>query len=450
VSTARDLALEALNRQDQNLLYPERYLERRLEREPDLDERDRAFTIQLVQGVLRWRLRLDWIIAQGVKSPKKKIDPPVLNVLRLSLYQIFFLDRVPESAAVNEAVRQARAFGRGHVSGFVNGLLRNLCRNRERIPLPEKEKNPATYLSVFHSYPLWLVRKWLREFGGEETERLLEAMNRVPRMGVRTNTLKGSRAELKERLAEEGVTGIEMPYSPEGLFLDDLKGPVHRLKAFSKGLFQVQGEAPQISSHLLNPDPGNRVLDLCAGLGGKTTHLAELMGGNGTVFALDRSHGRLLSLGETARRLGIGSIRPLTADASGPLENLFRKSFDRILVDAPCSGLGVLSRHPDGKWGKTEEDILRLSALQQEMLRRAAPLLKVGGRMLYVVCTLSREENEGVVERFLSEQAHMALENLKGDVPAWAMPLIDPHGYFRTLPHEHGMDGFFGALLVRR
>ena len=329
--TARDLALKALNSLDLGQGFPEPYLRRAFRRNPDLDERDRAFSVHLVQGVLRWRLRLDWMIRETVNFPFRKIEPSVLNILRIALFQIFFMDRIPESAAVNEAVRQTKAEDRRHVAGFVNGILRTICRGKDGYALPDPEKDPVKYLSVFHSYPAWMVKMWIRELGMDTVGHLLEAGNRIPDLVIRCNNLKIDRQGLIKRLKEEGITGKETQYAPEGLRLAGLKGPVSILRAFKEGLFQVQDEAAQICAHLLFPGPEDLVLDLCAGLGGKSTHVAQLTGNSRPVVALDISLSRLIRLNESSSRLGTGCIRPVVADARERLSSLFHC--------LPCQGL---------------------------------------------------------------------------------------------------------------
>jgi len=446
----RDVALAALNRADSSHGFQERYLETSFEENPGLSERDRAFIVHLVQGVLRWQIRLDWIVKQAVRFPFKNIEPPTLNILRLALYQIFFMDRVPESAAVNEAVKQAKGADNKHVAGFVNGILRHICREKDRLSFPDPDREPDLYLSVSYSYPLWLIEKWVRELGPDAAERLLDAGNRIPHTVIRANTLKTDRQGLLERLNEEGVTGSTSLYSPEGVTLEGLKGPVNRLTAFKEGLFQVQGEAAQIGSHLLSPYPGDSVLDVCAGLGGKSTHLAAIMEDKGFILALDRSRSRLISLLQSSIRLGAGSVKPVVADARGPLSTFMRYPFDKILVDGPCSGLGVISKNPDAKLTKKVGDIQRLARLQSTILNQTVHLLREGGTMLYLTCTISREENEGVVEGFLEGNGEIALENLKNTIPEWGLDLIDDNGFFRTFPHINGMEGFFGALFRKK
>ncbi len=447
---ARDIALEVLNFPDKGPLLPEQCLDRAFKRYPHVTRRDRAFTYGLVQGVYRWRSRLDWIIRQNLQFSFKKIEPRVLNVLRIALFQIYFMDRVPQSAAVNEAVRQAKWISKGPAVKFVNGILRQICRQKQEIVFPDKKSEPVQFLSIFYSYPLWLVKKWIKELGIGPAESLMEAGNGIPHLVVRANRLKIERTGLIELLEKEGVSARPTDYSPDGIQVDGLKGRVTRLEVFRKGLFQVQSEAAQLCSYLLNPGAEESVLDLCAGLGGKSTHFAEMMGGKGRIVSLDINHARLIKLLGSSLRLGIGCIHPFVADAGKHLSWLKYRSFDKILVDGPCSGLGVLSRHPDGKWSRDENDIKRLSILQKSIMREAVPVLKKGGKLLYVTCTLSKEENEGVVNGFLKSNKGMCLVNLNEDTPEGVSTFIDDQGFFRTLPHVHGMDGFFAALFYKQ
>ena len=423
------------------------YLDELFRSHPYLDHRDRALISNLTQGVLRWRLRLDYAIDQFSDLPFIKIDRRLINILRLALYQILFLDRIPESAAVNEAVNQARANKRTlHTSTFVNGLLRNACRHKDRIIFPDRDRDSTGYLSVYYSYPRWLVEKWISELGEDATENLLFAQNRLPGLNIRANTLKISREELMARLIKDGMHAERLFCAPDGVVLENFRGRISGLSAFKEGLFQVQYEAAQLTSLLLGPRPGDTVLDVCAGFGGKSTHMAGLMEGRGRIFALDIDASKLVSLGRNAGRLGISCVFPVQADASVPLSSLFKREFDRIMVDAPCTGLGVLSRHPDGKWNRNEKDTDRLAGLQKIILARAASVLRKGGEMLYVTCTVSRQENEGVVEDFLKGHGEFHLVDLKGRVPEQCANLINQKGFFQTLPHVHNMDGFFAAL----
>ncbi|MCF8130274.1 MAG: 16S rRNA (cytosine(967)-C(5))-methyltransferase RsmB [Deltaproteobacteria bacterium] len=442
---SRNLALKSLDSSAGSPGQAERRLEFYFSQNPALDDRDRAFAVHLVQGVLRWQIRLDWIISQYVRFPFKKIDPSVLNILRLALFQILFLDRIPESAAVNEAAKQARKMGQNHVVKFVNGILRQICRNKDRLPYPKPEKDRSYYASVYFSYPLWLVKKWTSELGPEMTLHLLKAGNEIPKLTIRTNTLKTNRQDLLNRLAEEEVEGRAVPFAPEGIHLIHFKGSISRLNAFKEGLFQVQGEAAQICAHLLSPAKEDLTADMCAGLGGKSTHLAQLMGDRGRIVAADNSFTRLRGLRQNTERLGIKSIFPLAADVSGSV-SFFRSAFGKIMVDGPCSGLGVISKHPDTKLAKKEDDIKRLAMIQKSILSQSCGVLDRLGEMLYVTCTISKEENEGVVETLLRHSKDIVLQDLHHRIPPWGLELVDDNGFFKTFPHIHGMDGFFAAL----
>jgi 16S rRNA (cytosine967-C5)-methyltransferase len=449
LKTPRDLALRVLNGLNRRSTFSEDALNDLFQSHPALDGRERAFVSHLVQGVLRWRLRLDWMISRAADFPMGKITPGVLNILRLALFQVVFLDRVPESAAVNEAVKQAKRNHRRHVVSFVNGILRAICREKNDIPFPDRGRDPLLFLSVFHSYPEWLVRKWVDEWGLEFTEALLEGGNRLPRLTLRANSLKLDRENLIQKLQAEDVAAQPTPYSPEGVHLGPFRGRPDRLRAFREGLFQVQDEAAQMVSFLLAPKPGEAVLDVCAGFGGKTTHLAQQMKDQGSIVALDISLRRLIGLSSACRRLGIHCAFCVAADGLSALPSLFRSGFHRIMIDAPCSGLGVISRNPDAKWRKEKKDIQRMAQLQRDLLEGAVPLLLPGGRMLYVTCTLSHEENDGVVSGLLENCRDLALEDLREQAPQWALDLIDDQGFFRTFPHVHGMDGFFAACFTK-
>ncbi|MBN1849094.1 MAG: 16S rRNA (cytosine(967)-C(5))-methyltransferase RsmB [Deltaproteobacteria bacterium] len=444
----RTLALQALNKSARRPAYSDEILNDIFHRHPTLDQRDISFLNQLVKGVLRWRLRLDWIIEQFADLSLRKIDPHVLNILRIALYQILFLGRIPESAAVNEAVQQAKADKRTrHGAPFVNGILRQICREKGGITFPDRDEDIVQYISITHSYPEWLVRKWIHEIGVETAENLMQSQNQVPNITIRVNTLKMDREGFIKKIAQEGVVGKPAPYSPDGVILEDLKGRIDLLPSFRQGFFQVQDEAAQIVTHLLRPRPGESILDVGAGLGGKSTHLAEVMKDHGRIVALDKNLDRLINLGRNAHRLGIKSILPLVGDASRTFS--FRCLFDKIIVDAPCSGLGVLSRHPDGKWNRDEHHIKRLALMQKSILSQAASFLKKGGYMLYVTCTISKEENEDVAMDLLGHHKALTLKDLREYMPDWGKKLVNDQGFFRTFPHVHQMDGFFGALFFK-
>lgn len=447
----RELALLILNNLDKKGTSSGNYLNSAFSKNPGFSERDRSFTANLVQGVLRWKIRLDWIIKKFSVTPLQKIDPEVLNILRIALYQIYFLDRVPESAAVDRAVDQVKSYrGHRHIVSFVNGLLRNICRNKEVLKFPDKKKSQAKFLSTFYSFPAWYVDRCLSDFGPGFTEELLKTQNIFPKLNIRVNSLKTDREELVKTLGADGISGRYGNWAPHCILLDNFSGRIEKLSSFKKGLFQVQDQAAQIMAYLLDPLPGENILDICAGVGGKTTHLIELMQCEGTVTAIDYDEKRLDKLSENAIRLGLKNINTVTADAAMPMLDKLNPGFDRILVDAPCSGLGTISRHPDIKWNKTEPDIKRMARLQKKILDNSAVMLKKGGLLLYVVCTFTREENRTAVDNFLRNSKEMMLLDLKDHVPKWGKDLIDNDGFFRSYPNKHNMDGFFAALFMKK
>ena len=355
---------------------------------------------------------------------------------------MLFLDKVPVSAAVNTATELSKDHGKK--SGYVNGLLRNLDRKRAAIVGPDPD-DPVKGLSVLHSHPEWLVRRWVKRFGEETAERLLRENNRPAPLVVRTNTLKTTRDRLKASLEAEGAAAVETAYSTVGLEILSSPG-LRSLTAYAKGWFMVQDQAAQLISLMLGPRPGETVLDACAAPGGKATHLAELMENNGSLIALESDQGRLGRIRENSARLGITIITPVRGDATKYQEG----RFDKILIDAPCSGLGVLRRHPDGRWNKNENTIEERAVLQRGILENCASLLKPGGALVYATCTTEPEENEEVIGSFLAGHDEFAIEDPHRYLPAAAARLVDAKGFFRTFPGEPVMDGFFGARLVKR
>ncbi len=436
-----------LNRLSHDFAFSDKTLKAYFDKRPDLSDRDKAFILNIVQGVIRWRLRLDWIVGQFLSFPSKRLDPYILNILRIAVYQILFMDRVPEFAAVNEAVNQSKKKGR-HIANTVNAILRNICRSKDKITFPDRRRDYIKFLSVFYSYPEWLVKKWLKELGKEETERLLNAGNSPPDITIRTKTSTTNRDALLSLLHAQGIDAAKTRYSPVGIIIKKLQRPIEDMPLHKDGYFFVQDEASQLCSYILGPGPGDMILDMCAGLGVKSVHMAELIEKKGKIIALDINPKRLLMLAHVSLRHNLDDIiHPVAGDALYA-SSLFNCFFDKVLIDAPCSGLGTISRHPDMKWTKTEKEIIELSGIQKRMLDVASKLLKKNGRMLYVTCTISREENEMVVESFLKEHPGFRLLNIGSEV-AWLKDLVDKRGFFRTFPHIHGMDGFFCALFSK-
>jgi len=410
----------------------------------------------MVLGILRWRGRLDTIIRKSLRSQEKKIDARLLSLLRLGAYQILFLDRVPDSAAVNESVRLAKTvFKDEKISGFVNAVLRSIARNKNHDFFPSFEDKPIDHLTQALSHPRWLVERWVSEYGPELARKICEADNQRPPFTVRTNTLKVSRESLREQFEAAGILSFPTPFSPEGLILEKSSGlPEESL--FPKGLYFVQDEASQMVAHLLGPLPGEKILDACAAPGGKSTHLAQLMEDRGEIIALDISPAKVKLIEENCQRMGITIVKPLRADVFQPLPFPPESAFDRVLLDAPCTGLGILHRNPEAKWRRKPKDILRLQCLQADLLDHISSRLKPGGVLLYSTCTMTREENDGVVEFFLDNHKDFELEDFRSVTPVSWHPLVDEKGFFRTYPRmillfdHYRMDGFFAARMKKK
>jgi 16S rRNA (cytosine967-C5)-methyltransferase len=419
-----------------------------LQRHPGLPRPERALLLELVQGVKRWEVRLDYLLAQLSHLPLAKLHPLVLDLLRLGAFQLLMLDRVPARAALHEAGNLAKARGlpRSHV-GFINAVLRRLAAG-EVPPLPDPEADPVLGLSVIHSHPAWLVKRWLGRYGPESTAARLAANNQVPPLTVRVNTLKTDPATLMARLAEEGVASRRCRLSPVGLKMDNLRTSPLDLPSYREGLWLFQDEGAQLVSCLLPLRPGRRLVEIGAGRGGKTTHLAEAMADSGLLVAVDRHRGRLKDLQVNLRRWGLAVAHPLRADAATALP-LKTAALDAVVVDAPCSSLGIIRRHPEIKSRLREEDLATFPPRQAAMLAQAAGLLKPGGRLLYITCTTEPEENEAQIDAFLSRQPQFHLDTDPGRLPPPARDLIQPPGWFRTSPAEHDLDAFFAAVLAR-
>lgn len=415
----------------------------------DLSRRDRALFNQLVYGVLRWRLRLDAGVAAYADRPLKKISPSILNILRIGLYQILFMDRIPASAAVNTAVNLARSGRAAKAAGFVNALLRSALREPERFALPDAVATPVDHTAVSKSFPHWLVSRWIDRMGVADTERLCDAMNTIPPITLRCNELRNRLPELIDALTDqaEGVTRVEEVTGVVNLIRP--RGPIPDMKAFIDGRFAVQDAAAQLVSLLLAPLPEETILDACAGLGGKTTHIAQLMNNRGTLVAMDHAAAKLARLEKDAHRLGVSMVRTRRADLNRPLDAQSLPRFDRVLLDAPCSGLGVLRRNPDAKWSSHKKDVARFAGRQVRFLDHLAPLVKKEGVLVFAVCSMEPEENTGVIKTFLKNHPNFAITGPQAIEEKTVGPFLDQDGFLRTIPHIHHMDGFFAVRFKR-
>jgi 16S rRNA (cytosine967-C5)-methyltransferase len=444
-NSPRSLASHILTRIEEERAFAEPLLDFFLSGNILSQQKDKNLCTQLVYGTLRMRNRIDWILRTFYKGNYESMERGLKNILRIALYQIIFTDRIPSYAAVDEAVRITKREYSGR-DRLVNAILRNAIRKMSEVRYPPLDEDTEQHVSVYHSHPLWLVRKWKRELGAKETLELCRSNNEIPPLTLRVNELKMARSEVMEKLSAEGVEVNRTRISPDGVTVSGLSAPGGEMDLFKKGVLQFQDEASQLVSHLLDPRPGDKILDLCAGVGIKTTHMAALMKNRGTILARDIQGKKLDSLKELSHRMGATIIDCLVGDATEDLGERYHGKFDRVLVDAPCSGLGTVRRKPEIKWHIGEGDIKTMSALQKKILNRSAAYLTKGGVLVYSTCAIACEENEEVVRDFLKNNAEFrCMRSSRESVSK----LIDGEGFLRTYPHHDGMDGFFGALLVK-
>jgi len=413
------------------------------------DDRDRALTATIVTGTLRWQRTLDSLIEHFAKRSLTKIDPQVLSILRLSLFQLLHLDRVPAAAVVDDAVSLTRAARKSSASGFVNAVLRSMLRQRHKLPLPPRPHDPAdrdaalAYLGVTFSHPAWLIERWLSRYTFEQVEDWVRFNNDAAPLTLRANTLRLTRDQLQQRLSQHDVDTTATRYAPDGLVVTS----GNPLRTADDESFFVQDEASQLVPLVMDARPGERVLDLCASPGGKTVAMAAAMHDSGTLIACDVRAGRLNLLHDTVARSGARHVHVVHVPPHGPLP--FVDTFDRVLVDAPCSGLGTIRRDPDIRWRRTEGELPRLAEHQVDLLIRAANAVRPGGRLVYATCSSESEENEGVIRTFLERMPFDRLD-LRSESSGPLQPLLDDTGALRTLPFSHRLEAFFATAMVRR
>lgn len=446
---ARDLALVVLSAvQKKNRILDSVLIE--LDQEHQLDARDRSLLNALVFGVLRWRGHLDFIIDHFSKKGLHQIAPDILNIIRIGLFQMIYLDRVPAHAAVNTSVEMAKKQGADSwVAGFVNAVLKNAGQHYNTVSLPDERKDPAAYLSVSRSFPRWVINRWINRMGYPETKTLCDAVNTIPPITVRANTLKTNRAALMTILKGHTSKIQESSFAPDGITFYDPDLPIFQIPEFQKGWFQIQDEAAQMVSLLLAPRPGERVMDVCAGFGGKTGYIAQMMENTGKVVALDRNQKKLTALASEMKRMGVSivSTTPYHIQSRLTIDRWGR--FDRVFLDAPCSGLGVVRRNPDIKWRATESKLKQLHNEQVKLLDSLSGIVKDGGVLVYAVCSTEPEETVEVIGKFLKNHHQFKIRKPNPDLPGKWETLIDKKGFFETSPHLHGMDGFFAVGLQR-
>lgn len=409
----------------------------------DWEEKDRRLLNELVLGVIRQKGLIDWILNQLVKQNIEGLDSHLLNILRLGIYQKKFLKKIPDYAIVSECVDLAKSSGRKKEADFINAILRNFLRDTPKIVFPDKFKEPALNLAIKFSHPRWLVERWLKRFGLEKTELLCEFNNQVPPLTIRVNTLKTDRHTLQKKLEKEGCKIKPTEFSPEGLRL--LSGAnIFQHPLFYSGFFQVQDESAMLVSHLFSPKKGEFIVDLCSAPGGKTTHLANLMRDEGEILALDVKQEKLEKVKENSQRLGIKSIKTLLL--RGENISSLKRNPEAILLDVPCSNLGVLRRRVEARWRIKPQKIKELKKKQLELLMESAAVLKKGGRLIYSTCTITPEENEEVVTEFVKNSKQIKIDK---DCPLFLKQFQGRDGFIRLYPESFDMDKVFMAKLVK-
>ncbi len=436
----RGLAVKILNRVERTDAYLEKLLDNEM-RNSELSGQDKALLYEIVHGVIRWMGRLDWVLNGFYKGQFSKAIPNLKNGLRVALYQIMFLDRIPDHAIVNEAVEFVKKLQGQKPADLTNAILRNIIRSKNAIRYPDPEEDLIGYLCAYYSHPSWMVKRYLERFGREATEKLLTANNEKPYLTLKINALKTSPEDFKHLLHSVNLKFIQGKYLHEFFQLQNLTN-ITAWDYYNQGYFNVQDESAGLACRLLDAQPGMRVLDLCAAPGGKSTYIAGLIHDEGEIIALDRYESRLNIMRKNMERLGIKSVKTIEVNALDYEDT----KFDRILADVPCLGSGTLSKKPDIKWKKDVFDLRKINELQYELLVKASNLVKDGGVIVYSTCSIEPEENFELVKKFLSDHPEFKLIDAS---EFFNKEIVDANGCIQTLPHVHHMDGAFAAKLVK-
>lgn len=444
--SGREMALKILYETEQKDGYLNIVFQNRM-KDSGLPRGERALVKEMVSGVMQRKITLDYAVRSFSSIRLKKISPYILQILRLGMYQLYYMDKIPTRAAVDESVKLAKKYGHSASAGFVNAILHRAAREIEP-PLPARGESESRYLSVKHSHPEELVQWYVEQFGAERAERLLEENNQRPPLSLRVNRLKISRAELADVLAAEGICTAPSQLADSSL-LAERGTKLEGTRAWREGLFSIQGQSSQAAALALAPKPGDTVLDLCCAPGGKTAHLAELMENQGRILASDLYGHRLSAVQDNARRLGIEIIETAQMDASEENKTYFGLA-DKILLDVPCSGLGIIRRKPDIRYKKDLMNFKEIVEIQKKILNNCAKYLKIEGELVYSTCTLNPEENMGVIKAFLEEHPEFTLTAVESPHIGEAVRKELEKGYTTLYPDVHGCDGFFICKLKRR
>lgn len=438
--SSREWALQILMQIEKNDLAIERIYS--IFKKNRISEPDKSFIVELVYGTTKMKRRLDYELAYLVSRNFTKIPAIIKNILRMGIFQLEFLAKVPDYAVVDESVNLAKKFGHKGTVGLVNAVLRNYVVQKGKISFPDRKLDLVSSLGVFYSYPDWMIKKWLDMFGEINTIKLCEFFNRKPRLSFRLNSLKIEASALEECLKKRNLE-FERSNFFEGFYILKSRINIEEWEAFQAGWVYFQDESAALAVYLLDPQAGEIILDLCSAPGGKLTFILEKIKQPGSVIAMDKSLKKIKLLQDNLCRLGIKEVLVCQGDAL----NFSVKEADKILLDAPCSGLGTLDRNPEARWNKKEEDLTRLQNLQLELMENASRLLKNKGVLVYSTCTLTGEENQELIYKFLKKHKDFEIADSKDFVKS---TFIDEFGFVRSLPFEHNMDGAFCVRLEKK
>ena len=436
----RGTAVKILNRVERSDAYLDRVLETEM-RNTEMNELDKGLMNEIVTGVVRWQMKIDWVLTGFFHGNFTKAETNIKNALRVALYQILFLDKVPHSAAVNESVEFIKRLRGQKVADLVNGVLRNILRNLENIRYPDFNENKIQHLAVVESHPTWMVKRWISRFGYEETKKLLSANNERPDLTLRVNRLKIDFNYFLSQLEQHQIQFTRSEYLDFFVRVKHMAG-IGGSDMFRQGFFVVQDESAGLVVKLLDPKPGDRVIDMCSAPGGKATFIGELMKNVGEIVAIDRYETRLNLVKSACQRLGIANAHFVAADAA----TVQTAPAEKVLVDAPCSGLGVLAKKPDAKWKREPEDLLNLVQTQRAILENASKHVKPEGVLVYSTCTTEPEENYDLIKSFLSDHSEFSIESASQFVDS---RIVSADGYIETFPHRNAMDGSFAIRLKK-
>jgi 16S rRNA (cytosine967-C5)-methyltransferase len=442
VTKCRAIATHILNRYDRSDSYIDKLLESELKR-TDMGRKDKALLTQLVNGTVRWRAKLDWVLIGFFHGEFHKSLSIVKNSMRIALYQILFMDKIPEHAAINESVELVKQVQGQKAASLVNGVLRNIVRNKANIRFPNENDDRIFYLSIIHSHPKWMTKRWVRFWGEEFAIELMKANNQIPYIAMRINKLKTTKEEVEAILTKNEIKFEESVYHPGTYKVKNLGNSVSKTEIFQKGFMTVQDPAASLAAVLTDAKPGMKVIDLCAAPGGKSFKIAEMMENKGKLVSNDKYWGKLKMLTAEAERLGIEIIEQHKEDSA---ECTAEEKADVVLIDAPCSGSGTFSKKPDIKWKKEIEDVYKLTRIQKDILKNAPNLVKDDGAIVYSTCSLEPDENMEIAKWFLNTFPEYKIDPAEQYLPKE----ICKDGAMQMFPHLHGTDGAFAIRFVKK